>query len=108
MIFYIFFQDLALDGDTVRVIWAFHAEDPTSETDLSYHGDNRGTKSLILFGTPPKEMEMTSDVKAWDTVSTGYAMESGLNTAYFCQVFKVPEEAHAKKHQIIGVKNRLK
>ena len=54
--------------NTVRVIWAYHPDDPTSEDAIAYHGNSRrGTKSLYLIQhTPMTPPAMPNDTTTLD------------------------------------------
>ena len=57
-------RPLGVKDETVRMIWAYHPEDPKSaehsrELHFSYHGHhNRGTKSVWLISHASKKPEM--------------------------------------------------
>jgi hypothetical protein len=85
---------------TVRIIWSYRAEDPSSEDDLTYHGLNqRGTKSVQLIGVPPSTDPLPQDTWTFDlkmnvTIPHTYEGEDGTllpaDTTYWCQYNLIP------------------
>ncbi|XP_070554980.1 DBH-like monooxygenase protein 1 homolog [Ptychodera flava] len=52
-------KDRVITSDTLRLIYAYHADDPDTETGLPYHGaEQRGSRSVHLLGVAPVEPEM--------------------------------------------------
>ena len=97
-------QDFILTSNTISVIWAYHEDDPISADGIHYHGtETRGTVSLILDGLTEFKVEMTPDMKIWEFGATNYVMPNGLDTTYFCQAFKAPEETLTRKHHVTAV-----
>ncbi|XP_069165930.1 MOXD1 homolog 1-like isoform X2 [Procambarus clarkii] len=91
--------DLQLSDETVKLIWAIAANDPTDEMTMRKHSE-RGTKSLYLqspelvFPTPG------GDVKAWDLLSPNVSLPNDLRTLYWCSMNKIPPLT--SKTQAIG------
>ncbi|KAK9745804.1 Copper type II ascorbate-dependent monooxygenase, N-terminal domain [Popillia japonica] len=94
-------EDFVLSGDTVRVIWALHDKDPRHDFDMIYHGENRGSQSLHLFGPPPvTQNEDLMYLRTWDVTLKNFEVRNTMNTIYWCKVFKAP--TLQQKHHIIG------
>lgn len=56
-----------LQGDTVRVLYAYHPDDPVSEDRLVYHGGSRrGFKSVRLLESRAKIPDLPDDVQHFD------------------------------------------
>ncbi|KAI4499302.1 hypothetical protein M0802_005562 [Mischocyttarus mexicanus] len=93
-------QDHHLTGDTVRVLWALHENDPELNT-ATWHGDKRGGKALRLRTptphAPPQEMH---DIRHWDVKLNQLAVSDSKDTVYWCKIFKAP--FLNKKHHMIG------
>ena len=112
-------EDFPLGSDTVRVIWAFHEEDPKplpllyladderlaefQQSRRLYHGSNRGSRSVLLREKSAEiRSDFASDVKTWDLKADNHLLPGERHTLYYCQVFKAPEEAIDNKHHIVG------
>ena len=51
----------------MRLIYSYHDEDPTSETNLTYHGLHRGAKSVsLLSASLPPPVYASDDIKIID------------------------------------------
>ena len=67
-IYLFFFFTIYFQDQTVRLIYSYHPDDPSSETDLKYHGfERRGTKSVSLLSSslPPPSIEH-EDIKNYE------------------------------------------
>ncbi|CAH1270459.1 MOXD1 [Branchiostoma lanceolatum] len=92
-------NDRKIYNGTNRVIWAYHADDPTSERSLIYHGaTNRGSRSLhILY--PRTEPALPDDVQTIELLNQNYTVPDSSSTTYLCRGFKVPDLG-GKRHLI--------
>ncbi|XP_018370412.1 PREDICTED: MOXD1 homolog 1 [Trachymyrmex cornetzi] len=92
-------QDHELTGDSIKVLWALHKEDPILNTAV-WHGQTRGGKTLRLktaaAHSPPQE---SSDIRHWDVKLTRFEVTNTTNTIYWCKIFKPSVN---KKHHMIG------
>ncbi|KYQ53019.1 MOXD1 like protein 1 [Trachymyrmex zeteki] len=92
-------QDHELTGDSIKVLWALHKEDPILNTAV-WHGQTRGGKTIRLKTTaahsPPQEI---SDIRHWDVKLTRFEVTNTTNTVYWCKIFK---PSLNKKHHMIG------
>lgn len=96
-------QDYVLSSDTVTMIWAYHEEDPTDETNPPMHEQaNRGTQPVVLTAAETL-FEPTPDMHYFDMVSENYVIPHDDDTTYWCQVFKVPDELVDRKHHVVAV-----
>lgn len=96
-------QDVILSGDTMRVLWAYHPNDPIGGK-VSYHGhQNRGVRSLYLKEGPSLRIpeEDLPYMKFWDLRAKNTRLPNDDHTHYWCQIYKAPELSH--KHHMIGV-----
>uniref|UniRef100_A0A8C1VL51 Monooxygenase, DBH-like 1 n=1 Tax=Cyprinus carpio TaxID=7962 RepID=A0A8C1VL51_CYPCA len=91
-------NDKVITGSTVRVIWAFHAED-VGVSGPVYHGTNRGRKSLRLLN-PGTSSSIPAGTAFFDLQNEEVAVPH-KDTTYWCQIFKFPELK--KKHHIIRI-----
>ena len=99
-------QDFTVKEGTLRLIWAYHAEDPDNVEYPPPHGTkNRGAKSVVLKGSGEKEFIKTSDMKSWDILRNNFEIPSHTDTTYLCEIVKVPEEILQKKHHVTAVSN---
>lgn len=93
-------NDYVLSGDTVRIIWALHKNDPRSETDMVYHEDRRGVQSVHLLGPPPLPKQSSDFTRHWDVELKNFKIPNNMDTVYWCKVFKAP--TLNVKHHITG------
>ncbi|XP_075453453.1 DBH-like monooxygenase protein 1 isoform X2 [Ascaphus truei] len=91
-------NDKTITESTVRVIWAYHADDFGS-TGPTYHGSNRGRKSLRLLN--PEKTNLISIDTAYFNFTNLAVPIPYKDTIYWCQMFKMP--TLKKKHHIIKV-----
>uniref|UniRef100_A0A9J7WVI2 Monooxygenase, DBH-like 1 n=1 Tax=Cyprinus carpio carpio TaxID=630221 RepID=A0A9J7WVI2_CYPCA len=91
-------NDKVITGSTVRVIWAFHAED-VGVSGPVYHGTNRGRKSLRLLN-PGTSSSIPAGTAFFDLQNEEVPVPH-KDTTYWCQIFKFPELK--KKHHIIRI-----
>ncbi|CAH1799271.1 unnamed protein product [Owenia fusiformis] len=96
--------DMKIDDGTMRLIWSMHHEDPTSETDLPYHGGNRGSRSVQLLSQNTKTVNLPADALHLDITLTNVSVP-GDSTTYWCQAFKLPK--YKKKHHVIGLEANI-
>uniref|UniRef100_A0A671P4Q2 DBH-like monooxygenase protein 1 homolog n=1 Tax=Sinocyclocheilus anshuiensis TaxID=1608454 RepID=A0A671P4Q2_9TELE len=91
-------NDKVITGSTVRVIWAFHAEDVGLSGPV-YHGTNRGRKSLRLLN-PGTSSSIPAGTAFFDLQNKEVPVPH-KDTTYWCQILKFPELK--KKHHIIRI-----
>ncbi|KAK7085007.1 DBH-like monooxygenase protein 1 [Halocaridina rubra] len=92
-------HDFQLSGDTVRVIWAYDDEDPTSPDRMPRH-DHQGTKSLYLREPPTRKVKPPFDAQSWHVLSPRVNLPDDLRTLYWCKLYKIPELT--RKTHVIG------
>ncbi|XP_078690261.1 DBH-like monooxygenase protein 1 homolog [Branchiostoma floridae x Branchiostoma belcheri] len=92
-------DDRTIINGTNRVIWAYHADDPTSPRSLLYHGaTNRGSRSLhILY--PRTEPALPADVQTLELLNQNFTVPNTSDTTYLCRGYKVPDLG-GKRHLI--------
>ncbi|XP_021030429.1 DBH-like monooxygenase protein 1 [Mus caroli] len=91
-------NDKSLTDSTVRVIWAYHHDDP-GESGPKYHDLNRGTRSLRLLN-PEKANVVSTVLPYFDLVNQNVPIPN-KGTTYWCQMFKIP--TFQEKHHVIKV-----
>ncbi|KAI8484201.1 hypothetical protein Bbelb_379860 [Branchiostoma belcheri] len=89
-------------ADTMRVLWAWHDDDPEDESGPAYHGANRGVRSTVLLSNniAPDNFKETNYTTV-DLLMNNVSVPAYQDTTYWCQVFELPELAG--KHHIIKV-----
>ncbi|XP_066270877.1 DBH-like monooxygenase protein 1 homolog [Branchiostoma lanceolatum] len=96
-------KDRVISGDTMRVIWAWHDQDPDEASGVngpSYHGSNRGTRAtLLLQRIVPEQTISTGTTYTFDLLMNNVAVPGNQDTTYWCQLLKMPELAG--KHHVI-------
>ena len=92
-------QDMVLGTNTVRLIWAYHRQDPVDDR-IIYHGTNRrGTRSISLNQEKVPSESSTTDFLTWDVLSGRHPLPSS-RTHYWCKMHRSPDLA--EKHHIVG------
>ncbi|XP_066461665.1 DBH-like monooxygenase protein 1 isoform X1 [Eleutherodactylus coqui] len=91
-------HDKNITESTVRVIWAYHAND-IEGTGPVYHGLNRGQKSLRLLN-PEIKNDIPDETPSFNFTNQQVPIPD-KDTTYWCQMFKMP--ILTKKHHIIKV-----
>ena len=99
---------MLLEGDTVRLIWAFHDEKPSGIDNVKYHGINRGVKSIYLKGDTHFKGASLNDA---DAISWKPRVQNVIvppvDTYYHCEMFKAPDTKGRKMH-MTGVRFPVK
>ncbi|XP_078694608.1 DBH-like monooxygenase protein 1 homolog [Branchiostoma floridae x Branchiostoma belcheri] len=96
-------RDRVINADTMRVLWAWHDDDPEDESGPSgpaYHGSNRGTRSTVLLSNiiAPDNFKETNYTTV-DLLMNNVSVPADQDTTYWCRVFELPELA-GKHHMI--------
>ncbi|XP_062573141.1 DBH-like monooxygenase protein 1 homolog [Saccostrea cucullata] len=98
-------KDIIVSHDTLRVIYAYHPDDPESDDSLSYHGGSRrGFKSVRLLEARAEIPPLPEDAKYFDFLN-GINGENNLfkvppkDTFYHCTTFNMPNIG-GKRHVI--------
>ena len=92
-----------MSSDTIRVLWAYHPDDP-EDGRVKYHGhQTRGVRSLYLkeksrLKIPDEDLPF---IKNWDLRAKNTQLPNNDHTHYWCQIFKAPDLEH--KHHMVGV-----
>nr|XP_034307031.1 DBH-like monooxygenase protein 1 homolog [Crassostrea gigas] len=98
-------KDFVISGDTVRVLYAYHPDDPVSEDRLIYHGGSRrGFKSVRLLESRAKIPDLPDDVQHFDFLNGINGKNNMINlpardTFYHCTTFNMPDIG-GKRHVI--------
>ncbi|KAJ8300645.1 hypothetical protein KUTeg_022164 [Tegillarca granosa] len=93
-------DDIKITDDTMRLIYAYHPDDPSSMDSLVWHGaSRRGTRSVLMLSGPKISVySLPSDSKHFDF--TGKQIHvPGKDTTYMCTGFKFPDLD--RKHHMI-------
>ncbi|XP_035696831.1 DBH-like monooxygenase protein 1 [Branchiostoma floridae] len=96
-------RDRVINEDTIRVLWAWHDDDPEDESGVSgptYHGANRGVKSTVLLSniiTPTNIQESLN--YTFDILMKNVPVPYDKDTTYWCRVFQLPNIT--SKHHIV-------
>ncbi|KAM9316675.1 DBH-like monooxygenase protein 1 [Gastrophryne carolinensis] len=91
-------NDKNITESTVRVIWAYHHDD-IDDNKLTYHGANRGQKSLRLLN-PEKNYVQPEETESFNFTHQNVPIPY-KDTTYWCHMFKMP--VLGKKHHVIKV-----
>ncbi|XP_059472365.1 MOXD1 homolog 2-like [Neocloeon triangulifer] len=95
-------QDIRITNDTMRMVWAYHSEDPVPGLPLAYHGPGqRGARSAFLVlrvdqSAPPKHEVLHT----WELRNPSVLLPSTEESLYWCKIFKLPATMTEKSHII--------
>ncbi|XP_066265485.1 DBH-like monooxygenase protein 1 homolog isoform X1 [Branchiostoma lanceolatum] len=95
-------RDRVINEDTLRVLWAWHDQDPKDESGASgpaYHGTNRGARATLLLSRKLTETPTTGTTYTLDLLNNNVPISAQQDTTYWCRVFEMP--TLASKHHII-------
>ncbi|XP_070555179.1 DBH-like monooxygenase protein 1 homolog [Ptychodera flava] len=95
-------MDRVVTSGTLRLIYAYHDDDPETETGLPYHGvAQRGSRSIHVLGVAPAEPEMPTgdDLLVYEFLNPNVSVPHHQDTTYWCQAFKIPPLD--RKHHMI-------
>ncbi|CAH1233413.1 MOXD1 [Branchiostoma lanceolatum] len=96
-------RDRVINGDTMRVLWAWHDDDPEDESGVggpAYHGGNRGVRSTILLSNIIDTAKSGGAVNyTFDIAMNNVLIPDNQDTTYWCRVFQLPNLA--SKHHMI-------
>ncbi|XP_071438873.1 MOXD1 homolog 2 [Hetaerina americana] len=86
-------MDYKITNDTMRVIYAYHDEDPVDGSGLLYHGSSRrGSRSLYLVERVNQDSLLhTEGLRHWDLRNPSVLLPATEDTLYWCKIFKLPE-----------------
>ncbi|XP_068702591.1 DBH-like monooxygenase protein 1 [Montipora foliosa] len=89
-------DDIKIESGTTKVIYAYHPDDPSSESSIPRHSPaNRGPRSVLLLNSAKKDSILPPDAKYFDIRHNKTAVP-GDETSYMCVAFEIPKlnEAH--------------
>ncbi|XP_035688545.1 DBH-like monooxygenase protein 1 isoform X2 [Branchiostoma floridae] len=96
-------NDRVITEDTLRVIWAWHDQDPEDESGVSgpsYHGSNRGARATRLLSRKyPDQTNSAGTTYTVDFIMNKVNVPDYQDTTYWCQVFEMPKLVG--KHHVI-------
>ncbi|XP_076032752.1 MOXD1 homolog 2-like [Oratosquilla oratoria] len=91
-------KDHVISNDTVRVLWAFHPDDPVDPESpsprLHYHSSvRRGSRSLFLLerGPDPASTARGVPTRSWVLLNPEVSISGEEDTTYWCKMFKRPK-----------------
>ncbi|XP_035668392.1 DBH-like monooxygenase protein 1 homolog [Branchiostoma floridae] len=95
-------RDRVINDDTLRVIWAWHDEDPEDESGVNgptYHGPNKGARAtLLLERIIPDQTSSVGTAYTVDLLMNNVTIPN-QDTTYWCHVFEMPKLGG--KHHVI-------
>ncbi|KAK3792767.1 hypothetical protein RRG08_023100 [Elysia crispata] len=94
-------QDVSIKPGTTRVIYAYSNTDPLSDDAIRYHGNTRGTKSVLLLDPPTSEQHtdaLPSGVKVLEFTNRNTSVPAD-DTTYHCTMWRLPDMG-GKNHMI--------
>ncbi|KAK2711326.1 hypothetical protein QYM36_012494 [Artemia franciscana] len=95
-------QDYKITNSTVRVLYAYSSQDPSSSDflPLAYHSaDFRDHKSLLLVGRP-KKIQKTQDLRLWELRNNNVSIPNGEESLFWCKIFSLPRLE--KRSHVVG------
>ncbi|XP_064600938.1 DBH-like monooxygenase protein 1 [Liolophura sinensis] len=93
-------DDFSINNDTIRVIWAYSDSQPGPDGHISYHLQNRGTRSMYLLTYNQDLPPLPTDTVTLDLVNSNVLIPD-KDTTYMCTSFRIPELSG--KHHVIQV-----
>ncbi|KAH3863952.1 DBH-like monooxygenase protein 1 homolog [Dreissena polymorpha] len=91
-------EDFQITDDTIRLLYAFHPDDPEDENTIPFHGTKSvGVRSTILLSriVPP---QLPGDVQTRDWLNDNYLVPN-KETTYRCKIFDLHDIG--KKHHMV-------
>lgn len=85
-------DDFPISTGTTRLIYSYSPTDPGSDNNIGYHGNTRGTKSILLLDPPAQETNdnsLPADVSTIEFLNNNYSVPSA-DTTYSCTIWKLP------------------
>ncbi|UYV63648.1 MOXD1 [Cordylochernes scorpioides] len=100
-------DDMPIANDTIRVMYAWHAEDPDDSGQPKYHGPvNRGVRSIMLLQPQGAGSDVHEDSGLyWDALAPNYTLPSDMDTMYWCKILRSPHIP--TKHHIYKVEPNI-
>lgn len=96
-----------LQNDTMRIVWAFHKDEPLGGSvgpkSLPQHDTgSRGTQSLYLVQRADQDTPRPEETaRVWELQNPAVEPPIPGETLYWCRVFRIP--TITKKHHLIRV-----
>ncbi|XP_078598387.1 DBH-like monooxygenase protein 1 [Branchiostoma floridae x Branchiostoma japonicum] len=90
------FRDRVINKDTMRVLWAWHDQDPDDVTGPAYHRLNRGVRSTVLLKNNEETESLPNNILSYDVLMTNTTIPS-RRTTYWCKLVDMPR-LQAKHH----------
>src|SRR2546425_1851824 len=83
--------DMKITDSTMRLIFAYHDEDPRSPEHIQMHKHvQRGSKSLVLLAHPKPFDALEEDAKIWEVRIPNVTIPHDQQTIYHCFMLKSP------------------
>ncbi|XP_066276602.1 DBH-like monooxygenase protein 1 homolog [Branchiostoma lanceolatum] len=96
-------KDRIITEDTMRLIWAWHDQDPDEESGAngpSYHGTNKGVRATrLLEKIVPDQTSSVGTTYTVDFLMKNVTIPDYQDTTYWCRVFEMPK-LDSKHHMI--------
>eukprot|EP00058_Branchiostoma_floridae_P026472 XP_002611963.1 hypothetical protein BRAFLDRAFT_91848 [Branchiostoma floridae] len=89
-------RDRVINKDTMRVLWAWHDQDPDDVTGPAYHRLNRGVRSTVLLKNNEETESLPNNILSYDVLMTNAIIPS-RRTTYWCKLVDMPR-LQAKHH----------
>ncbi|RMX59082.1 hypothetical protein pdam_00009957, partial [Pocillopora damicornis] len=89
-------RDRKIEEGTTKVVFAYHAKDPTSEDDMKKH-TFRGAKSILLLNNMDKKQVNETGWKQFYIINRNVTIPK-KRTTYWCSLIQLPE--FKSKHHI--------
>ncbi|XP_077980021.1 DBH-like monooxygenase protein 1 homolog [Glandiceps talaboti] len=86
-------QDWMITGDTMRLIWAYHPEDPEDDKPLPWHGrEMRGSRSVFLLHLQQTNTNtLGDDVYTFEMLNDNVKVPHHQDTTYLCTGIALPK-----------------
>ncbi|CAB3370724.1 Hypothetical predicted protein [Cloeon dipterum] len=94
-------QDIRITNDTMKMVWAYHSEDPVPGLPMPYHGPGqRGARSAFLVLRVDQSQPSQEVLHTWELRNPSVLLPSTQESLNWCKIFKLPATMTEKSHII--------
>ncbi|CAH3176907.1 unnamed protein product [Porites lobata] len=83
-------RDKKLEVGAMKIVFAYHSEDPVSPTEVKYH-EFRGVKSILLLSSVDTRKTNVTGWKTFNMTARNITIPGNKSTTYWCTLLKAPE-----------------
>ncbi|CAH3168091.1 unnamed protein product [Porites evermanni] len=83
-------RDKKLEVGPMKIVFAYHSEDPVSPTEVKHH-EFRGVKSILLLSSVDIRKANMTGWKTFNMTARNITIPGNKSTTYWCTLLKAPE-----------------